>query len=94
MNLKNLHPANKAVQTSVLFEPNEKVIALQIAKGEQLEEHITKVPALLVCVLGNAVFDNEKGEETNLHSGDYVFIEANIKHWVNAVEDSNFLLIK
>ncbi len=94
MNLKNLHPENKAVQTSVLFEPKEKVISLQIAKGEQLKEHITKVPALLVCVSGNAVFDNEKGEKTDLQSGDYVLIEENVKHWVNAFEDSNFLLIK
>ena len=94
MNLKNLHPENKAVQTSVLFEPKEKVISLQIAKGEQLKEHITKVPALLVCVSGNAVFDNEKGEKTELQSGDYVLIEENVKHWVNAFEDSNFLLIK
>ena len=94
MNLKNLHPENKAVQTSILFEPKEKVISLQIAKGEQLKEHITKVPALLVCVSGNAVFDNEKGEKTELQSGDYVLIEENVKHWVNAFEDSNFLLIK
>ena len=94
MNLKNLHPENKAVQTSILFEPKEKVISLQIAKGEQLKEHITKVPALLVCVSGNAVFDNEKGEKTELQSGDYVLIEENVKHWVDAFEDSNFLLIK
>ena len=94
MILKNLHTENKPVQTSVLFEPKEKVISLQIAKGEQLKEHITKVPALLVCVSGNAVFDNEKGEKTDLQSGDYVLIEENVKHWVNAFEDSNFLLIK
>ena len=94
MNLKNLHPENKAVQTSILFEPKEKVISLQIAKGEQLKEHITKVPALLVCVSGNAVFDNEKGEKTELQSGDHVLIEENVKHWVNAFEDSNSLLIK
>ena len=94
MNLKNLHPENKAVQTSILFEPKEKVISLQIAKGEQLKEHITKVPALLVCVSGNAVFDNEKGEKTELQSGDYVLIEENVKHWVDAFEESNFLLIK
>ena len=46
MNLKDLHTEQKAVQTSALFEPKEKVISLQIAKDEQLKEHITKVPAL------------------------------------------------
>ena len=94
MIFKNLHTENKAVQTSVLFEPKEKVISLQIAKGEQLKEHITKVPALLVCVSGNAVFDNENGKKTELQSGDYVLIEENVKHWVDAFEESNFLLIK
>ena len=40
MNLQNLHTEEKAVQTNVLFETNEKVISMQIAKGEQLKEHI------------------------------------------------------
>lgn len=95
MNLKNLHTENKPVQTKVLFEPTEsKVISLQIASGGQLKEHITKVPALLVCVTGNAVFQDEKGKSIELKSGDYVNIEANVKHWIDAKEESNFILIK
>jgi quercetin dioxygenase-like cupin family protein len=94
MNLKNLHIENKAVQTSILFEPTEKVISLQIAAGEQLKEHSTKIPALLICISGKATFDNEKGQKSSLQSGDYVMIEPNVKHWVDAFEDSNFLLIK
>ena len=95
MNLKNLHTENKPVQTKVLFEPTEsKVISLQIASGGQLKEHITKVPALLVCVTGNAVFQDEKGKSIELKSGDYVNIEANVKHWVDTKEESNFILIK
>ena len=63
MNLNNLHTEDKAVQTNLLFQPSEaKVISLQIAKNEQLKEHITKVPALLVCVNGNATYNDEKGE--------------------------------
>jgi len=95
MNLKNLHPENKAVQTHVLFQPKDgKVISLQIAKKEQLKEHITKIPALLVCVSGKASFGDENGNIIELESGDYVNIEPNIEHWVDAFEDSNFLLIK
>jgi quercetin dioxygenase-like cupin family protein len=95
MNLKNLHTENKAVQTKVLFESTEsKVISLQIAAGEQLKEHLTKVPALLVCVSGEAVFHDEKGNSIDLKSGDYVNIESNVKHWIDAKEDSNFILIK
>ncbi len=95
MNLKNLHTENKAVQTNVLFQPTDgKVISLQIAKNQQLAEHITKVPALLVCVSGNATYNDENGTTIKLQSGDYFNIPVNVKHWVDAHEESNFLLIK
>ena len=95
MNLKNLHTEDKAVQTNILFTAEEgKVISLQIAAGEQLKEHITKLPALLVCVNGLAVFQNENKLLIELKSGDYVNIEANVKHWIDAKEESNFILIK
>lgn len=95
MNLKNLHTENKPVQTKVLFEPTDsKVISMQISSGGQLKEHITKVSALLVCVSGNAFYQDENGIIIELKTGDYVNIEANVKHWVDAKEDSNFILIK
>ena len=95
MILKNLHTENKPVQTQLLFEPKDaKVISLQIAKGETLKEHISKIPALLVCISGNAVFTDDKGTVVNLNSGNYVMIEENVKHAVKAIDESNFLLIK
>jgi quercetin dioxygenase-like cupin family protein len=95
MNLKNLHSENKPIQTQSLFLTTEgKVISLQIAAGEQLKEHITKVTALLVCVSGEAIFHDEKGKSIALKSGDYVNIEANVKHWIDAKDESNFILIK
>lgn len=94
MNLKKLHTENKAVQTSVLFEPTEKVISMQIAKGETLKEHISKIPVLLVCVSGRAIFSDENEQKINLNSGNYVKIEPNVKHKIDAIEESNFLLIK
>ena len=94
MNLKELHTEKKAVQTNALFEPTEKVISMQIAKGEQLKEHITKIPALLVCISGKATFGDENGQKINLESGEFVKISPNVKHWIDAFEESNFLLIK
>lgn len=95
MNLSTLHTEDKAVQTKMIFATSEgKVVSLQIQKDKQLKEHITTVPALLVCVKGEAVFENEKGISVTLLSGDFINIEANVKHWVNAKTDSNFLLIK
>ena len=79
MILKNLHTENKPVQTQLLFEPKDaKVISLQIAKGETLKEHVSKIPALLVCISGNAVFTDDKGTVVNLNSGNYVMIEENV----------------
>lgn len=95
MNLKELHTEAKGVQTNMLFPTTDgKVISLQILKGSTLEEHITKVPALLVCVSGNAVYEDEKGTKAVLFSGDFVKIEPNVKHWVNGIENTNLLLIK
>lgn len=95
MNLKNLHTEDKAVQTKLFFSAEEgKVISLQIAADEQLKEHSTKVTALLVCVTGDAVFHDEKGKTIALKSGVYLNIEANVKHWIDAKEESNFILIK
>ena len=95
MSLKNIHTENKPVQTQLLFEPKDaKVISLQIAKGETLKEHVSKIPALLVCISGNAVFTDDKGTVVNLNSGTYVMIEENVKHAVKAFDESNFLLMK
>jgi quercetin dioxygenase-like cupin family protein len=95
MNLKNLHTENKAVQTNVVFTTQDaKVISLQIAGKERLKEHLTKVPAFLVCVSGEAVYEDEKGFSIEMKSGDYVAIEPNLKHWIDAKVVSNFILVK
>lgn len=94
MNLKNLHQESKPVQTHVLFNPTQVMISIQIAKNEQLKEHITKVPAILICISGNSVYEDENGSSIELKNGDYVSISPNVKHWINALEESNFILTK
>lgn len=95
MKLNDLHDDTTGVHTNMMFPATAgKVISLQILKNNQLKEHITNVPALLVCVTGHAVFEDEKGISIKLLSGEYVKIEPNVKHWVNGVEDSQLLLIK
>ena len=95
MNIKELHTEQKAVSAVSLFKAeNSMANAIQIKKNETLKEHITKIPALLLCVEGEVVFENEKGEKNTLNSGDYVNIEPNVKHWVFANETSQLVLIK
>ncbi|MBY0349042.1 MAG: hypothetical protein GTN67_14790 [Hydrotalea flava] len=95
MNIQQLHPEEKAVSAISLFKGKEGVVtALQIFQNEQLKAHVSKVPALLVCITGKAVFENGKGIRTILLPGDYNNIEPMVKHWVAAIEYSNLLIIK
>jgi len=95
MNIKDLHQDTKAISTASLFKSAEgNVTSIQILEDQQLKEHITKVPALLLCLTGEAIFENENGVKLTLSKGDYVNIEPNIKHWINAKITSNLILIK
>lgn len=95
MNIKELHPNDKPVSAIPLFNGEEgKVTALHISASQQLKEHTTKIPALLICIDGLVVFENENGIKATLTAGDYIKIEPMVKHWVNAINDSNLLLIK
>ena len=94
MTINELFTADKAVQTKVLFQGTEaKSIALRIKAGEELKEHISKTDALLLCISGKAVYHDESGE-TLMNAGDYVAITQNVKHRVEAIVQSDFLLMK
>lgn len=95
MNIKDLHIDKKVISTAHLFKIVEgNVTSIQIAANGQLKEHITKVPALLLCVSGEVVFGNENAVSITLTPGDYYYIEPLIKHWIHAIADSNLILIK
>ena len=95
MNIKDLIPSEKAVSIVNLFKSEKGIVnVLQILKGAKLEEHISKVPALLVCVIGEVVFENENDLKETLQSGDFVKITPKVKHWVKAIKDSQLILFK
>ena len=76
------------------FKGEGTATAIQILKDQQLKEHLTKIPALLLWIKGNVVFENENGVKETLLPGDFIAIEPVVKHWVNAVDDSQLLLLK
>jgi quercetin dioxygenase-like cupin family protein len=94
MNLANNHSTEKVVSATSLFKGEGSTTALQILKDQVLKEHTSKVPALLICVVGEVVFENEKGIKESLQSGDYIAIEPLVKHMVTANADSQLILLK
>ena len=95
MNIKELHTQDKPVSAISLFKSElGNATAIKILQGEKLKEHITKTPALLICMEGQVIFENEKGIKETLIPGDYVHIEPMIKHWVEGTIESQLILIK
>jgi quercetin dioxygenase-like cupin family protein len=94
MNLSGYHAADKEVSSKLIFTGEGKVMALRIKAGATLTEHVSLVPAYLVCVSGKAHFENEFGFKKTLYDGETIQIEPNVKHWIIADSDSDFLLIK
>jgi quercetin dioxygenase-like cupin family protein len=95
MNISEFHNSAKEVSAKAIFKTTDgDVTTLQILKNGLLKEHVTKVPALLICVAGEVVFENEKGFKQHLVNGDYIHIEPLVTHWIQGVHDSQLLLIK
>lgn len=94
MNLKDLFTEDKALQTKKVVAASEGAISIQLKTGAELKEHVTRIPAFLICVFGEVVFKNEKGASEKLIPGDFINIEPNVIHWLKATTESNLLLIK
>ncbi len=95
MNIKALHTSEKPVSAISLFKSDlGNATAIKILQGEKLKEHITRTPALLICVEGQVLFENEKGIREILMPGDYVHIEPMVKHWVDGTMESQLVLMK
>ncbi|MCB0538695.1 MAG: hypothetical protein KDE33_14355 [Bacteroidetes bacterium] len=95
MNLKDIHLDNKGVSAKSISETlKSNVTAIEILKDGMLKEHITKIPAVLICVIGEVEYEDEKGDKINLKSGHFKEIEPMVKHWVKGIQDSQLVLIK
>lgn len=95
MNIRQLHNPGKKVSTFPIFKGTEGTsTAIQVLQSEQVKEHLTKVPALLFCIKGEVMFENEKGIKKNLIPGDYVNIEPMVKHWLETTMESQLILIR
>ncbi|HLO54725.1 MAG TPA: hypothetical protein VK169_10575 [Saprospiraceae bacterium] len=95
MKISNLHTQDKEVSAISLFKGELGTsTAIQILKDGKLKEHITKTPALLICIVGKVNYEDETGQLIELNSGDYIDIKPNVKHWLTASELSQLVLFK
>lgn len=94
MNLADNHSTEKAVSAIQLFKREGSTTAIQLLQNQQLKEHLSKVPAVLICVFGEVTYEDENAKKEVLSSGNYVLIEPNIKHWLNAKSQSQLILLK
>jgi len=95
MNINVYHTEEKPVSAKALFTGElGTTTSIRILRGAVLKEHFTKTPALLICLQGHVVFENENGSKETLMGGDYVLIEPMVKHWVESILDSQLLLLK
>ena len=95
MNLLELTEATeKAVQTKNLLRDKGVATLLQIKKDEALREHESMTNALLVLLLGKAVYEEKDRREVLSQSLDFVRIPAKTTHKVTGAEDAVLMLIQ
>lgn len=95
MNISDLHSVDKALSAISLFKKEStNVVSIQLLAGGLLKEHISLSDALLICIGGEVLYEDEMGKKMVLQSGDYEIILGNVKHWLNGNKDSQLVLIK
>jgi quercetin dioxygenase-like cupin family protein len=95
MNITEVHDPNETISAKNIAElTGGKVTAIQILEGGLLKEHLTRVPALLICIQGEAIYQDKKDREVVLKPGDYYLIEPMVLHWLKGGTDSQLLLVK
>ena len=95
MNIEDLHDPRKEVSAkAILGLSNASVTALHLAEKSVLKEHISKIPALLFCIHGEALYYDENNKEVILKSGDYLPIEPMVQHGLKGITACNLLLVK
>jgi quercetin dioxygenase-like cupin family protein len=95
MKIQDLHESGKPVSAIKFFDGGSgPTMALQILAGEELKAHVSKVPALLLCITGDVTYHADGGQPIELTSGMYVHIEPMVSHRVKGNADSQLILLK
>lgn len=95
MKITELHTEEKALSIVPLKKNGEgTLLSIHLEKGGELPKHTTQVPAVLICLSGSTWYSTEKGEKVQMQAGDFVHIEPQVEHRLEATEISELLLMK
>lgn len=94
-NLSALHQNESAFSAQKLFDGEEgTATSFQLHKEGEIKAHISKIPALLLCIDGEVIYEEENGKRFTLKAGDYVNIVPFVEHWIHASMHSQLVLLK
>jgi quercetin dioxygenase-like cupin family protein len=84
-------PKDGTLSRTIHQDQRVKVVLFGMAGGQELSKHTAAVPAIIEIVRGDARVTLD-GEEKELSTGSWVFMEANLPHAIYARSDVVMLL--
>lgn len=84
-------PKDGTLSRTIHRDDNVKIVLFGFAGGQELSQHTASVPAVIEIVQGDVRVTLD-GDEKELSSGSWIFMEANLPHAVYAKTDVVMLL--
>ena len=92
INLRPLEvPLTDSQSTTVLRDPQLKVMRLVLPAGKELPEHAVDGPITMHCLQG-AIDVTAYGVCKGMRAGDLMYLEGNVSHKLRAREDASMLV--
>jgi quercetin dioxygenase-like cupin family protein len=84
-------PRDGTLSRTIHRDDNVKIVLFGFAGGQELSQHTASVPAIIQILSGDIRLTLD-GEEKELSSNSWIFMEANVPHAVYAKTDAVMLL--
>lgn len=94
---KLIHTENELIKKDksikkIFGNEQSNIVNIQLKTGEGIPEHDSKDPIFIIVRIGTVKFICA-GEEYTLQNSDVLFMEAREMHSVEAVTDTDFLVV-
>ena len=84
-------PLDDSQSTTLLRDPQLKVMRLVLPAGKELPEHAIEGPITMQCLQG-AIDVTAHGTSKSMRAGDLMYLEGAVSHRLRAREDSSILV--